>query len=39
MLSDSERGISDEILHADGGFHAMGAPVSAAPAVVEEALT
>jgi meromycolic acid enoyl-[acyl-carrier-protein] reductase len=27
LLSDWARGISGEILHVDGGFHAMGAPV------------
>jgi enoyl-[acyl-carrier protein] reductase I len=26
LLSDMSRGISGEILHVDGGFHAMGAP-------------
>jgi len=29
LLSDWARGISGEILHVDGGFHAMGAPVEA----------
>jgi meromycolic acid enoyl-[acyl-carrier-protein] reductase len=28
LLSDMSRGISGEILHVDGGFHAMGAPLS-----------
>jgi enoyl ACP reductase len=28
LLSDLARGITGEILHVDGGFHAMGAPVS-----------
>jgi enoyl ACP reductase len=27
LLSDWSRGISGEILHVDGGFHAMGAPL------------
>ena len=27
LLSDFSRGVSGEILHVDGGFHAMGAPV------------
>ena len=27
LLSDLARGISGEILHVDGGFHAMGAPL------------
>jgi enoyl-[acyl-carrier-protein] reductase (NADH) len=26
-LSDWSRGISGEIVHVDGGFHAMGAPL------------
>jgi enoyl-[acyl-carrier-protein] reductase (NADH) len=26
LLSDLARAISGEILHVDGGFHAMGAP-------------
>jgi enoyl-[acyl-carrier protein] reductase I len=30
LLSDWSRGISGEILHVDGGFHAMGAPASIA---------
>jgi enoyl-[acyl-carrier protein] reductase I len=28
LLSDLARGISGEILHVDGGFHAVGAPIS-----------
>jgi enoyl-[acyl-carrier protein] reductase I len=28
LLSDWSRGISGEIVHVDGGFHAMGAPPS-----------
>jgi meromycolic acid enoyl-[acyl-carrier-protein] reductase len=28
LLSDLARGITGEILHVDGGFHAMGAPLS-----------
>jgi enoyl ACP reductase len=27
LLSDWSRGVSGEILHVDGGFHAMGAPL------------
>jgi enoyl ACP reductase len=27
LLSDLSRGISGEILHVDGGFHAVGAPL------------
>jgi enoyl-[acyl-carrier protein] reductase I len=38
LLSDLARGISGEILHVDGGFHAMGAPLSSAPASLEGAL-
>jgi enoyl ACP reductase len=29
LLSDLSRGISGEIIHVDGGFHAMGAPLRA----------
>jgi enoyl ACP reductase len=32
LLSDLARGISGEILHVDGGFHAMGAPLEPPPA-------
>ena len=32
LLSDLARGISGEILHVDGGFHAMGAPLDPPPA-------
>jgi meromycolic acid enoyl-[acyl-carrier-protein] reductase len=32
LLSDLARGITGEIMHVDGGFHAMGAPLSGAPA-------
>jgi enoyl-[acyl-carrier protein] reductase I len=32
LLSDLARGISGEILHVDGGFHAMGAPLAPAEA-------
>jgi enoyl-[acyl-carrier protein] reductase I len=28
LLSDWSRAVSGEILHVDGGFHAMGAPLS-----------
>jgi meromycolic acid enoyl-[acyl-carrier-protein] reductase len=27
LLSDLSRAVSGEILHVDGGFHAMGAPL------------
>jgi enoyl-[acyl-carrier protein] reductase I len=32
LLSDLARGITGEIMHVDGGFHAMGAPLSGAQA-------
>jgi meromycolic acid enoyl-[acyl-carrier protein] reductase len=32
LLSDWSRGVSGEILHVDGGFHAMGAPLQPAEA-------
>ncbi|MGZ4305612.1 MAG: SDR family oxidoreductase, partial [Solirubrobacteraceae bacterium] len=32
LLSDLARGITGEIMHVDGGFHAMGAPMSEARA-------
>jgi enoyl ACP reductase len=32
LLSDLARGITGEILHVDGGFHAMGAPLDPPPA-------
>ncbi len=32
LLSDAARGITGEILHVDGGYHAMGAPLAAAAA-------
>jgi meromycolic acid enoyl-[acyl-carrier-protein] reductase len=35
LLSDLSRGISGEILHVDGGFHAMGAPLEPPPAPAE----
>jgi enoyl-[acyl-carrier protein] reductase I len=39
LLSDLARGISGEILHVDGGFHAMGAPpLASAPAPLADAL-
>jgi enoyl-[acyl-carrier protein] reductase I len=31
LLSDWSRGITGEILHVDGGFHAMGGPLDGAP--------
>ncbi len=34
LLSDLSRAITGEILHVDGGFHAMGAPRSVEPALV-----
>ena len=36
LLSDLARSITGEILHVDGGFHAMGAPLSSAPAALEQ---
>jgi meromycolic acid enoyl-[acyl-carrier-protein] reductase len=35
LLSDLARGITGEILHVDGGFHAMGAPLSGTLAALE----
>jgi enoyl-[acyl-carrier protein] reductase I len=35
LLSDLARGVTGEILHVDGGFHAMGAPLVNAPAALE----
>jgi enoyl-[acyl-carrier protein] reductase I len=35
LLSDLARAVSGEILHVDGGFHAMGAPLSSTPAALE----
>jgi meromycolic acid enoyl-[acyl-carrier protein] reductase len=32
LLSDLARGITGEIMHVDGGFHAMGAPLDGVPA-------
>jgi enoyl-[acyl-carrier protein] reductase I len=37
LLSDLSRAVSGEILHADGGFHAIGAPVPAASEEAERA--
>lgn len=36
LLSDLARGVTGEILHVDGGFHAMGAPLINAPAAFEQ---
>jgi enoyl ACP reductase len=36
LLSDLARGVSGEILHVDGGFHAMGAPLSSTSATPEK---
>jgi len=36
LLSDYGRGVTGEILHVDGGFHAMGAPVTAGTARGED---
>jgi meromycolic acid enoyl-[acyl-carrier-protein] reductase len=33
LLSDLSRAITGEIVHVDGGFHAMGAPLSVEPAL------
>ena len=38
LLSDLGRGIAGEILHVDGGFHAIGAPLPAADRAAEGAL-
>jgi NAD(P)-dependent dehydrogenase (short-subunit alcohol dehydrogenase family) len=38
LLSDAASFVSGEILHVDGGFHAMGAPLSSAPAALEGAV-
>jgi enoyl ACP reductase len=35
LLSDLARAITGEILHVDGGFHAMGAPLSTRPALAD----
>jgi enoyl-[acyl-carrier protein] reductase I len=32
LLSDLSRAITGEIIHVDGGFHAMGAPVAGSAA-------
>ena len=34
LLSDLSRAVTGEILHVDGGFHAMGAPLAIEPALV-----
>ncbi len=34
LLSDLSRAVTGEILHVDGGFHAMGAPLAVEPALV-----
>jgi enoyl-[acyl-carrier protein] reductase I len=34
LLSDWSKGVSGEIVHVDGGFHAMGAPVNSAQSAV-----
>jgi enoyl-[acyl-carrier protein] reductase I len=38
LLSDLARGVTGEILHVDGGFHAIGAPLSGAADALEGAL-
>jgi enoyl ACP reductase len=35
LLSDLSRGISGEIVHVDGGFHALGAPMAAGSETIE----
>ena len=37
LLSDWSKAVSGEIVHADGGFHAMGAPVDRRPTTVDRA--
>jgi enoyl-[acyl-carrier protein] reductase I len=37
LLSDWSRGVTGEILHVDGGFHAMGAPLEISRATAEAA--
>jgi enoyl-[acyl-carrier protein] reductase I len=37
LLSDWSKGVSGEIVHVDGGFHAMGAPVNQARVTAEAA--
>jgi meromycolic acid enoyl-[acyl-carrier-protein] reductase len=37
LLSDWSKGVSGEIVHVDGGFHAMGAPVNQARVAAEAA--
>ena len=39
LLSDWSRGVSGEIVHVDGGFHAMGAPVNSAQSAVHSPQT
>jgi enoyl-[acyl-carrier protein] reductase I len=39
LLSDWSRGITGEILHVDGGFHAMGAPLDGQPSGAQAAAT
>jgi enoyl-[acyl-carrier protein] reductase I len=39
LLSDLARGVTGEILHVDGGFHAMGAPLAAEPAEEKVSVT
>ena len=38
LFSDWSKAITGEILHVDGGFHAMGLPASAAPHVTADSL-
>jgi enoyl-[acyl-carrier protein] reductase I len=39
LLSDLARGVTGEILHVDGGFHAMGAPLATEPVQEEVHVT
>jgi enoyl-[acyl-carrier protein] reductase I len=36
LLSDLSRGVTGEIVHVDGGYHALGAPLSPEPAASSE---
>ena len=38
LLSDLSRGVTGEILHVDGGFHAMGTPLEGMEGTAERPL-